>query len=272
MVDFVLYVLLALAQIVSAVWGGIVSVKSLPPDEKKLPHIWGFIALGILGFVLTAAVGVKNYQSQKANSIAQQNLQNDVHDSREDLKTTKQQLSDSRLAEEYMKGQLNGLSMMVGHLNDSGNSGMKEVAKVLNNMSQKPIEVHALSNKQLCDRTITFVKQLREFDTSWRYSPTTDEAWRQHMKAMNSAKTEEEREKEWKQYSANEMLRYQQREKDFQINFLGEAAFLRQELEHRIPSSPQPSEQERFAFSASSSVIAGPIGTYLEKLAKTLCP
>jgi hypothetical protein len=49
MVDVLLYVLLGFVQIAATTWGGIMSIKSLPPTEKKLPHLRGFILLGVSG-------------------------------------------------------------------------------------------------------------------------------------------------------------------------------------------------------------------------------
>jgi hypothetical protein len=65
------FFLIGAVQVLNALWGGIVSVKSLPPGEKKRLHQGVFVALGVLGLVLTFWAGMQGYQTEK-ESIAKQ--------------------------------------------------------------------------------------------------------------------------------------------------------------------------------------------------------
>ncbi len=67
---------MGLVQIATAVWGGIISVKSLPPTEKRFPHLSGFIALGIAGVALTFWIGAQSYESERQAEKAQNQLIN----------------------------------------------------------------------------------------------------------------------------------------------------------------------------------------------------
>lgn len=67
------------------------SIKSLPPSEKKLPHLWGFIALALVSVVLIVAIGIKNRQTQKDNARTQQTMQGDLAAARQDARDTKQE-------------------------------------------------------------------------------------------------------------------------------------------------------------------------------------
>lgn len=113
------------------------SVNQVPAAERKeaTPSV-GFIALAFVSVVLIVAIGIKNRQTQKDNARTQQTMQGDLAAARQDARDTKQELVNSRLAQEYMKGRLSGLSLMVGKINETGITGNKEVAAALGKVVQ----------------------------------------------------------------------------------------------------------------------------------------
>ena len=72
---FIAFALLGIVQVVTAIWGGIVSVKSLPEGENRFKHYAGFLFLGVLGVVLILWVGVQTYQTEREAIAAQKNTQ-----------------------------------------------------------------------------------------------------------------------------------------------------------------------------------------------------
>ncbi|SRR6266478_1341077 len=71
---FVAFVLMGLAQIAMTVYGSVLSIKSMPPSEKRLPHLLGFIALGLFGIILTFWIGAQTYESERQAAEAQNQL------------------------------------------------------------------------------------------------------------------------------------------------------------------------------------------------------
>jgi hypothetical protein len=83
--DLILYVLLGLFVILQSVWGGILSVKSLPANEKKLPHFRVIILFGVAALALTVATGIRNFIVQHDAAIQQQALLAQVKQTRETM-------------------------------------------------------------------------------------------------------------------------------------------------------------------------------------------
>jgi hypothetical protein len=71
---FVAFVLMGLAQIGTTVYGCLLSVKSLPSGVKRLPHLIGFIALGVCGCILTFWIGAQTYESERQTAESQNEL------------------------------------------------------------------------------------------------------------------------------------------------------------------------------------------------------
>lgn len=102
MLDAVLYIVLGLLVLVISVWGGIVSVKSLPAEEKHPGHVWVFVGCGALAFILTLIIGFRNYYAQKESTRLQIQLSSSLQQTSTQLKTATDMLLQSRLSEESL--------------------------------------------------------------------------------------------------------------------------------------------------------------------------
>jgi hypothetical protein len=95
------YILLAVVGLATAVWGGVVSAKSLPSGEKKKFHISGFIILGVIGLLLTIWVGFEGYQTEKdviAKQVKADAVQSEIMSLLRELRKPKEQTPAEQLS------------------------------------------------------------------------------------------------------------------------------------------------------------------------------
>jgi hypothetical protein len=104
MIDFFLYLILGLTQIAMAVWGGIVSTKSLPSSGQTSLHARIFYAMGFFGLLSMACIGWNNHQVKEEDRNVKQSLSD--------------QLQSSLQRQEYMRGQLESISVMIGKVGE----------------------------------------------------------------------------------------------------------------------------------------------------------
>ncbi len=143
MLDLVLFVALGAIQIGFAVWGGMVSVKSLPSGENRHLHALIFWVLGAFGLILTVVIGSLNYGEQQDAQRDRQEANKVQKQMGQDLSKAQTDLSASRLSEEYMRGQLQSISLMIGkQAEHSPDESLKEMAhgisKIVNQASGTP--------------------------------------------------------------------------------------------------------------------------------------
>jgi hypothetical protein len=255
MIDFLLFVLLGLAVTTLSVWGGIVSVKSLGAGENKAVHIGGFITTGVVAFLLTVAVGVRNYITQRESAKQQAELggslatalSNEIKADR-DLKTANDTLQRSRESEEYMKGQLNGLSLMVGKLGSDNSSGMTTIAKAINQVGfasahATGIErsgIEKIPNKQLQAKVIEFANEMRQYASD---SEKQDESRIfQFQNAMRTVTDKDQQARLNQQFRQSLIDEYIDRDREATQKFYTLAIMYRDELVRRL--GPQPSTMD----------------------------
>lgn len=90
---FITFVLIGFVQIATAFYGGFVSVKSLPPGEKRLPHLLGFAALGVCGVILTIWIGFQSYDSERRAAETQNRLLTELAAANQKLENQSGQLA-----------------------------------------------------------------------------------------------------------------------------------------------------------------------------------
>ncbi len=162
--------LLAIIGITQLALGALGVWVSLRPPKREHHWLWigGFCAIGLLGIVLTVIAG-RNADRDQAKAAA------DLSDVKASQKDTNEQLSKANAAlkqnaidEAFMKGQLSGLSLMVGKIgtDSSVNSGaiskaLLAIAKGSDSQGVQPPAIQRMTNKQLKSTVIAFANQMR---------------------------------------------------------------------------------------------------------------
>jgi hypothetical protein len=140
--DSQLFIGLGVVQLFMAVWGGILAARSLPQGARKLPHVWAFIALGVLGVAFTIASGISNDRSANEAKQIQTDTKNSLKIAIGKLDTTQDQLT-------IAIGVLNYLAKR------SHDPNVREVAAAAVRMVQE-------SKAQSSETTAKLVNQARE--------------------------------------------------------------------------------------------------------------
>jgi hypothetical protein len=110
-VDSVLSLLLGVAVLFLAVWGGVVAVKTLPEsDRAKRRDLWLFIGVGLIALIVTIFSGIRGYYSQRDAKDYQAQLTKSLNNTTTLLNQTKASLDQGRLTEEYTKGQMDAFT------------------------------------------------------------------------------------------------------------------------------------------------------------------
>lgn len=145
------FLILGAIQIYMTVWGGIVSVKSLPDGENKALHRRVFWFSGILALIVTSIIGYQTYKDQKDDV----KYKADASASQQKIQT---ELDDARAAQNTMNGELLTYAAVLGQMKDSDNVGTKELAAAIREVvhqnsqttSSKPpsASVAAITNPQ----------------------------------------------------------------------------------------------------------------------------
>jgi len=242
MIDLILYVLLGIVAIAMAVWGGFVSIKSLPAEESKLKHYWVFAVLGIGSVLLTVCVGVRNY-------LAQEQSAKDRHDLGELLKSQGEllaqdksaldqvgrDLGQSRLNEEHMKGQLEMLAPLLHEDNIAGFQAIgAAIQKSLQGASPIPDQFKSMPAKQLRSETLSFVQRLR--DAVSQYFRSVEELNRSHTNTSVES---------WGNYTRQLEYLALQLDRRYNGEFKMQAKLFRAELQRREIALPPPPPANR---------------------------
>jgi hypothetical protein len=133
--DLLVYLLLGVIQVCTAVWGGIVSARSIPDGRERNNHIVAFVFLGLIGLAITVWSGLRSYDSQQASNAAQAALRGEVSNAGRRLEQSLQR-------QEYMRGQLDSIGLMVGKLgqrtNDPALNTVAEAVKRMADVTNQP--------------------------------------------------------------------------------------------------------------------------------------
>jgi hypothetical protein len=271
--DFILFVLLGLVQIVTAVWGGIVSVKSLPETENRKLHLWAFIVLGVFGFLLILATGVQTYQNQKAGEKKQDTLSGDLQDARS-------KLDRSLLAQAEMNGQLKSIELVMGKFGTSGWPGMKELASALSlarSQNAQVLQSQKESNKDLCHYAVTEAQKIRELQS--QYERTEHSIRDKYFDQLSHTVNQDEKNKIYAQEQQETIQLFFGHELRFKNEFVGTAKYLRDSILDRLPADKRAGmlvNNNQAESNLNSGELIGAfseygIATYLDVLSKALC-
>jgi hypothetical protein len=189
-------------------------------------------------------------------------------------------LDQSLLAQQYTKGQLDSLSLMVGKLGQPNPQGT-EIATAIKQMAQATAQNAAdlkASNTELCNRAHALAEKIRVFQGI--YDKQTREADVIQNQRQRLAKTDEERHNLLMSYFQAKSLAEQQHDTEFRSKYMPEGKYLRDLLMSRMP--PKVSEtlinnNGQADGNLITSTISGAFNeyvtaTYLDELANAVCP
>ena len=264
---FFAFIFVGFVQIATAFWGGVVSVKALPEGESKLKHYGIFLFLGILGLILTVWVGLQTYDAEE-EAIARQK-QAEANE-----KTTQGKLDQSLLSQENIKGLLTGLAIT---MEKSGNPANDQLSAVVKRFSQPPPVnsiLDAMTNPQLQESALAFVKQMR--DTDAQFERQTREMTDRHWQAERQIPMDQKVQfTELRDKDNAELLRWlAAQDNEFRNKYLGRAVSLRDQMLKRIPPDKVPqvdngSASLDFGHLLGATTI-GRVADFLEQLALRL--
>jgi hypothetical protein len=268
--DIVILIFLGILQVVSAAWGGIVSAKSLQdsPKTKKF-HIVAFSIMALLGVLLVAAQGFRTYYQQRdakaehdRDQEALKKLQESEDATKHSLDIARDELHQSVLSQEFMKGQL---SMVAVSINNSGVS----VAQAIRDMASKP-SAEQITTARLCERTKTLASAMIE----------TESKNRQEQSALSNAARGEmakagwqtqEAQQLWNKNMEDEMTLRARQDAYAYDQFFAEAKFLEEEL---LLRSHRPNMKEPIFLKSHMIAGSNPLSEaagYLGAIANQLC-
>jgi hypothetical protein len=87
------FVVMGIVQLALTVYGGYLAVKSLPPGERRRPHLLGIGGLGCLAVALTVWIGIQSYQSEMQAENVQTQLKHDLAAANQKLENQTGQLT-----------------------------------------------------------------------------------------------------------------------------------------------------------------------------------
>jgi len=266
--DIWLVVVIAVTQLVLGGMGVYVSLR--PPKSEH--HWWwlsGFVAVGIIGVALTGVLAKMGSEEQRSTAKMQDQM-------RSDLKDAKDKMDASLLNQQYTKGHLDSLVLLVsksGQGNPDIASAIKELAR---ENSQKIADMNA-SNVDLCGRTNVLAIKIRQFQNEFENQQGQDEvaSWQKEK----TATTDAERRNLFAQNAQRVMLAEQKHESDFREVYFVDAKYLRDLLAERLPKATKDilisnnlqadGNLQRGSMNGAFNEYA--IANYLDELAKSLC-
>lgn len=282
MLDLTLNILLGLFVTILTVWGGIVSAKSLPLGEKKSTHIWGFILCGTIAFLLTVFIGFRSHYAQRDSERQQKGLADSLKQTSESLNQEYALLEQSRFSEEFMKGQLNGLGMLVGRLNSDGTSASANLARAIRQIGEgfvhgtgiEPPAIQKMTGSQLRQRVIDFAQQMHKYASDFVVGTAKLVQTTNNMRNRNTALSDEQ-----KRQGENGVIQGRSYlfQREFQETYLGDATEYKDELLRRLgPQKPMTwSQQSELIWGNESDTFITPASAmasaeYLDGLARQL--
>lgn len=281
--DIVLAAAIALFTCVLAYMGLHVTLHPQAPEAK---NFWkaGFVIATAIVIVLVTCQTWRNLSEQNKTTSALTDLQKNLESAQQQLGEANKSLSQAALTQEFMKGQLSGLSLMVGKIGSNGDVASENVAKALRTIANgpstgiEPPAIQKMTNEQLRDKVLQFAKELR--DMAAKFEPEMEQAMEAQRNAVQAATSDDQRNKIWDQGTAQTEKLFQSQNFQIQNCCVVPAIEYRDELYRRLgPPDPQ-ADEKRFPFTfLTESQIAPPVvnaselsptADYLEYLAGKL--
>ncbi len=250
--------------------GGILIILSSAVSET-MPQKWRlrtWIVFVVLGLIYIY-VGI---HLANQNEIEQTNRDHAIHD-------LHGQLEQSLLAQQYTKGQLDSLSLMVGRIGQPSPQG-DGLAAAIKQMAQATAQNAAdlkASNTDLCNRARASAEKIRVFQGKYQEAERTE--MEQDYLQQRAASTDE-RHALFEKKMQRDIHTEQLHEAEFRSKYMLEAKYLRDLLMSRIPpkmSETLMSNNGQAEGNLTNSMLAGAfneygIATYLDELANAVCP
>lgn len=143
-----------------------------PENHAKNRYKIGFASCAVIACVLIGIQAWRSDAQQNQNASDLRQVKQDLNKSNEALTRANASLQRSQLSQEFMKGQLSGLSMMVAQQSNNSSSQGVALANALQKISSQkqlaapagvePPAVERFTNKQLKDRVIQLVNAMRQ--------------------------------------------------------------------------------------------------------------
>jgi len=192
----------------------------------------------------------------------------------------KSELDQSLLTQQYTKGQLDSISLMVGRLGQPSpqSSELSAAIKQMAQASAQNVSDLKASNADLCKRAHEEAEQIRVFQE--QYDASERSMWEQNVRRQIQAKTDQERNQLFTEETTTEMNARQGHEAEFRNKYMSEAKYLRDLLMNRIPPNAAGvirNTNSQADTNLTTSMLAGAfneysIASYLDALANALCP
>jgi hypothetical protein len=147
----------------------------------------------------------------------------------------KAKLDQSLLNQQYTKGQLDSLSLTVGHLGQPSVAGdaIADALKQLAKSNAQQLSDLQASNADLCNRAHAWAGKIRLFQEQYDTSERT--ATDKQFEMMRIAKTDADRRNLFDQESRERINSYQSHVGQFRDNYMAKAKYLRDLLMDRVP-------------------------------------
>jgi hypothetical protein len=284
MADILLAVIVGLCGAAMAALGVYVSFVPLSLSDGSLPflkrrRVWVSALFVFLTLVIVGLSAIQTYRNGKQQS----ELVGSLSDVNQKLITTQNALQSSALSQEFMKGQLSGLSMMVGKLNSDGSSDSANLVKALHQIGNdqskstgvEPPAIQRLTTSQLREKVNEFANNLRKATNDFR------EQQRQHF--MNAQQEiysipgdqTDKRNKAILNMETSELVEEQNFELKIRQEYFDDATMYRDELLRRLGPQPPSGDWPAFWVGGAGMAIINEYSCdktadYLQHLARQL--
>ncbi len=233
-------------------------------DKRRFWAVWAF---GVIISVLTAVYIHHSDQIHNEELRKSEQKQDDLRG----------KLDQSLLQQQYTKGQLDSLALMVGRVGQPGLQGTELAAAIKQMSAQNKADLEA-SNSDLCKPARQEAQEIRTFQQKYDADERAlmDQEWTQAA----STTTDQQR-KDFFEARARRLLESMQtHENEFRSRYVARAKYLRDLLINRIPpktaelliQSNSQSESSLNSGMLSGASIEYVLANYLDELANTVCP
>jgi hypothetical protein len=199
-----------------------------------------------------------------------------MHD--REQKELQNKLDQSLLTQQYTKGQLDSLALMVGKIGQSTpeNSGLTAAIRQMAQSRAQDVSDLKASNSELCKRAHAEAQAIRDFQD--RYDTSSRAEQETYMDRYRQSRSDG-KDAVWSEMTQHQVAEYQANEAQFRNKFLSDAKYLRDLLFERLPPNTADSLRGQNGEAEADlqlGVRAGALGehviaTYLDELANGLC-
>lgn len=240
-----------------------IGIEVIDEDIRKRSKKYR-VGVILFGIGISALTWFQMTQSDKAHGIEQSELRN--------------KLDQSLLQQQYTKGQLDSISLMVGKC---GQGQSTDLSLAIRQMAQatasRKSDLEA-SNAELCKLAHAKAEDIRGFQG--KYESDRQVLQEQDWEKQRVAPTDEARRELWHNNMQRDLTSEQTHERDFRRNYMADAKYLRDLLIARLPPTTADllrGNNGQAEANLESSILSGAfneygIASYLDELANAVCP